>query len=135
MQGLSIKQASILNILISCVNAEEMAMFISNLPKSDQEVADSILLLLHLESMEDKWKLEEKEEFPEASIHLKKFDKAGERRMIEKWMDDQMELPYPTDEEIIKAFDENRDPFEDPIYLKRLNDYYEKNPEKKRNSI
>ena len=55
--------------------------------------------------------------------------------MIEKWMDDQMELPYPTDEEIIKAFDENRDPFEDPIYLKRLNDYYEKNPEKKRNSI
>ena len=73
MQGLSIKQASILNILISCVNAEEMAMFISNLPKSDQEVADSILLLLHLESMEDKWKLEEKEEFPEASIHLIKL--------------------------------------------------------------
>ena len=66
---------------------------------------------------------------------MKKFDKAGERRMIAKWMDDQMELPYPTDEEIIKAFDENRDPFEDPIYLKRLNDYYEKNPEKKRNSI
>jgi len=130
IEGLTKKQVEIIDVIKNCVNAEEIALYITNLPKEDRTIAKGVLEFLHIESLESDWKLEEKEEFPTAAHILSQFDRAGFHREMCHWMEATEDVPYPTDEEIMQALKEDRDPFDDPIYLKRLSDFYEANPDR-----
>ena len=134
IEGLTRKQIEIIDVIKNCINAEEIALYIMNLPKEDRMIAKGVLDFLHIESQETDWKLEEREEFPEAAKVLSNFDHKGSQRFLAQEMRDWLiateDVPYPTDEEIQKAMDEDRDPFDDPIYLKRLSDFYLANPDR-----
>ena len=123
IEGLTKKQIEIIDVIKNCVNGEEIVLYITNLPKEDKAIAKGVLEFLHIESLESDWKLEEKEEFPAAAHILSQFDRAGFHREMCHWME-------ATDDEIIQALKEDRDPFDDPIYLKRLSDFYEANPDR-----
>ena len=134
VEGLTKKQAEIIDILMNCLNAEEITLYVMSLSPADRTIARGILDMLHQEALEEQWKLEEKEEFPEAAEVLKNYDHKGSQRFLAQEMRDWLiateDVPYPTDEEIQKAMDEGRDPFDDPIYLKRLSDFYLANPDR-----
>ena len=134
IEGLTKKQIEIIDVIKNCVNAEEIALYITNLPKEDRTIAKGVLEFLHIESLESDWKLEEKEEFPAAAHILSNFDHKGSQKYLAQEMRDWLiateDVPYPTDEEIMQALKEDRDPFDDPIYLKRLSDFYEANPDR-----